>query len=360
MPESTTGAAAEDKQTSAGEDQDVIAGVTSTPDPAGGKTDKPTSVLDAVTTALDDLKADKSKSESPTDDGKKGTEDAEAKADTAVAGGEDEGAAELTDEELKALSQRAQRRIRHLSKQVSDVASERDGFKANHEKFESVVSYMQQAGLTAEDVNTGFDVMRLMKGAGNGTIDPHDALAAIEPFVEQLKLLAGETIAPDLRQQVADGTISEAAAKELTKTRLAAETHKRAATVATETATAERTRQTVEQAVSAASNAATDWENTWAKSDPDYSRKASLVKDKVETALHRHIQANKRHPTAQETVAICTKARTEVEQALKGFLPKPTTIKTEPSGGGSSSARPKPRTALEAADIGIELARAAG
>src|SRR3546814_12555294 len=82
-----------------------------------------------------------------------------------------------------------------------------------------MVKYVEEAGLETAEVNQTFEAARLIKDAGRGQVDPAVALEAIMPFVQSLQALAGQVLPPELQQQVEQGALSEAHARDLARLR---------------------------------------------------------------------------------------------------------------------------------------------
>lgn len=81
------------------------------------------------------------------------------------------------------------------------------------EAHKSVVEFCQTNNITQEQFQEGMQMLKLLN------TDPIAAKAALEPIWKSLTGLSGDVLPEDLQQEVADGLISEARAKEIAKYR---------------------------------------------------------------------------------------------------------------------------------------------
>jgi hypothetical protein len=81
------------------------------------------------------------------------------------------------------------------------------------EAHRSVMEFCQTNNITQEQFQEGMQMLKLLN------TDPIAAKAALEPIWKSLTGLSGDVLPEDLQQEVADGLISEARAKEIAKYR---------------------------------------------------------------------------------------------------------------------------------------------
>lgn len=247
--------------------------------------------------------------------------------------GEPASESELTDAELKLLNPKTQRRIQTLLKQRNDARGEVSHYRRGAEAYDQLVSYVQRAGLSTDEVNTGLNIMRLMKH------DPQQALEALVPYVQQLQQAAGAVLPKDLQERVQLGEIDEQTAYETARLRARGQI--------LETQNARSAQMFEQQQRDGLANAVGDtvatWEQRWKASDPDFAVLRPYVQREIELRLRR----GEVPETSQQAEQLCDQVLSQVRQELQRFRPKPQAIRT-PTGGASSSNLPKPASLLEA------------
>lgn len=311
------------------------------------------SLLDAVKAAAAEGKSGESSTSEDGIEGKdesgegsdpEGKKAAKPEGEGQKAEGEDELPDEVTEEELRRYKPKTRRRIEKLLDQVSSLSAEREQFKTSHEQLAGLHSYMRDAGLSTEEVNTGFDLMRLMK------TDPVKAFETLKPYFDSLQQITGQVLPDDLRQQVATGQITEAHAAELSSLRSRDHLSRQASDRAAEAANRRTREQQVQTTVKEVAGAVSEWERQWSGSDPDYRKKSARVKEKIELAVMRDGMPKSK----DAAVALAEKCRKAVEDELKPFLARRQEIKSTPE-AGSVSSTPKPTTMLEAVRLGAAM-----
>lgn len=309
---------------------------------ADAKDEKPKSILDAVMAATD--KAAQSSGAQTQD-----TEDPDAGDQPAVGVAKPEGKdkpkdedAELggvTEEELRGYKPKTRRRVEQLLASNKTIQTELDKARPAVESFQRLTTFVRDAGLTSEDVNTGFELMRLMK------TDPVKAWEAVQPIVHELARITGNLMPDDLRQQVAEGRITEAAAAELARTRATSGLNRQAADREAERRRQDDANRAHETNVTAIAGEISKWETSWSKSDPDYPLKRERVQEKIELAFQKRGAPK----TPQEAVVLAEECRKAVDAELKRFRPTRTAVNDTPaSGGAAATAKPQPKNMLEA------------
>lgn len=294
------------------------------------------SMLDAVKAALKQDEPEKSSGSEDT--GKKEPVEGDLPAD-AKDGADGEPLGELTDEELDRYHSKTRRRIKAL-------IGERDTYRSKAEGFDKITSYIEGAGLTTSEVNTGFEVMRLLKN------DPHEALKRLAPIVDTLRQVTGAVLPNDLQQRVALGRLPEDAAAELAQARSREQLAEQAAQRAREAAD-RRMADQAQRAQADAAAAVSEWERTWAASDPDYPKVKQLVQERIELDVLKAAREGRSPRDARGAVALADKARAAVKASLAQFTPKPRAVVPVLGGGNTGGAAPVPTTALEAAKAGL-------
>ena len=230
----------------------------------------------------------------------------------------------------------------HEHPRWQEMISERDSFKKSADELTNLKGYISQAGLSTDEVNTGFEIMRLMKQ------DPHKALQTLIPYVDKLEQITGARFSEDIQQKVDDGYMDEDSAREMSELRSRNAMSQRAAQNATAQAQQLQNQTQINQHADNVSNAVSQWEGNWKSSDPDYKLKQPKVMEKIELNLLR----NGAPRTIEEAVELAEQCRKDVDQELSSFRQPKGAIKPV-TGGSSPRATPEPSTLLEAMQQGL-------
>ncbi len=258
--------------------------------------------------------------------------------------------ADEADEELPAdvtneKTRKSFDRLRGRLNQYRDLGSPEDlqRFKASHEHLDGVFGYMSKAGLSIEDVNAGFDVMRSMKN------EPEKALPVLRTYVAQLEELLGEKLPDDLAEKVKQGFITEDDARELSRSKARASLSEKRATAVTEHASETEQQRQVADHRANCGRAVASWEQQQASKDPDWNAKVEDVMEKVELAFNR----NGFPKTSADAVKMAQAALDAVNAKYKKFAPRRQEIAAPVESHSASDVRPKPKTTLEAIDAAL-------
>ncbi len=231
------------------------------------------------------------------------------------------------------------------------LVQERDDLKAAAEESEEAVqatdrlaSYLTEQRLSVDELNNLLQIGGLMKN------DPAKALEALTPYYTKLLEVTGNTLPADLRAAVDQGLLTEDYASETAKARAAANITQ----FNSDNRQQLHEAQAQTQQVDGLGDAASDWERKWQASDPDYSKKAIRVQERIELAVHRKELTGV--STAAEVVAACEKYKGEVEAELRALMPKPKAVNANPNagtGGSGSAAANAPKSMIEAMEAAI-------
>lgn len=297
---------------------------------------------------------DKSKEKSPASDEPGSPSDEATPAAKKEGEGEDK-PGDLTEEELARLKPKTRERIETLTKDVK----QRDGTIADltpkAEKFEQIQRFVDDAGLSKDDVNQGFDVMRNLK------TDPFKAYEQLRPIMDQLESIVGVRLPDDLHQEVAQGRITEGHARELSRARGQAAVTGQQLQRTTQRVETDRQMQAIEAQVNDVASAVTEWEKTTGSKDPDWKLKQSRITELVELEVMRRQAREPRYfPSKEEAIEMSKTALTRVDAELKALRPARRAVATTPGPdtGSTRTTAAVPKNMLEAAKIGLQ--RAAG
>lgn len=304
-------------------------------------------MLSAVKAAL------KPKTEKPSDSDEPGSE---AGKEPAVAT-EKEGAKaetdpdDLTEDELALLRPKTRKRIDNLLRDRTERDRKIAEIAPKAEQFEKITGFVQEAGLSKDEVNDGFAVMRDLKR------EPYKAYQRLKPIMAQLANMFGEGDLPqDLQQDVALGRITEQRARELVTARSQSTL---ASTQAEENARQEqvrKARETHESIVNDVASAVTEWERSKEKTDPSWKLKQPRVMEIVEIEIARRQRTNPNYfPTKDEALKFSNDALARVETDLRAYGPRPRAINPVTDAGSTRSVA-KPTNAVEAAKLALSQA----
>lgn len=291
-------------------------------------------MLDAVQAALEPKEASPASIEP-------GQEAAKAEDPAKTAEGESED--ELSDEELKALSWKTQKRFKGLTTALKTRDGEIAELKPKAAEFDRMVDSISKANLDTREVDELIEVGGMLKS------NPHAALAKMLPIVQALQSVVGETLPPELQERVRLGYISEADARELNKARASTNLLTRREQETQQQAEQREQQNQLQTHVTNSIKAVEGWEKQQADKDPDWHLKRKEVAEQVELAIQREaIKRNARYfPTAEESVKLAADALKTINERLKRFSPKPNDIRpTTP--GASTRTKPTAKTTLEA------------
>lgn len=286
-------------------------------------------MLDAVSAALEP-KAEGSPSSEPE---KVVASDPKAEAEkTAAAVKEDD----LSPEDLKRLSVKAQKRYRELVSERVKAEAEVSALKPKAEQYDLITRQIRETGLDKADLDVGFGIMTALKKG-----DLFGARAKLMPIYEQVMRLTGGVLPKDLADEVEAKAITEARARELATARAAAEANANRVTLAQQEHEARQT-QTLTASVVDSVNA---WEKAKAAIDPDWKLKSPLIMQALQLSL---AQGN-RPKSPQEAIAMADAALAEVNERTRAFRPPPKAVKAVVGNGGGASNRNQaaPKTMLD-------------
>lgn len=340
MPDLVTGA---DQTTD--EVVDIEAGGTTEPTPGSPEAGQPDTgtqdvkkdLTDAVSAAL--LKtpeqasgSSKEKSEKDESTDKKVDDEGKVEGDAT-----DE---DLSPEDLQRLNAKTKKRITGLVGRVKTQGAEIERLKPLADNYEQMQSFVRGANLSGTDVNTGFEIMALMKN------DPDAAYEKVLPIFIQLANMVGAGKLPDdIAADVERGIVPPERAREIARLRAREGLAKHRNTVRQTADTEQRQIQAQQEAAQRVASAITGWEVQWKKSDTDYAKKSGWVKDKFVAALTERTKKGEQI-TPESAVALLNEVRTAVETQMKSFLPPP---RSQPgpsplANNGRPPAAPKPKS----------------
>jgi hypothetical protein len=254
----------------------------------------------------------------------------------------------LDDAEFRALSPKAKQRIGHLNarakkaeRELSQINESLPQLQQSHESLSKVQAFVRDNNIQPENVNKMFDMAAML---ARGDYDGF--LATIKPFYDYASQAAGQTIAADLQEQVENGYLTEAHARELTRARTQSQAYK---------AQAEQERQRVHQftqqqqqqvAGDQIVQAVQAREAQLRSQDPDFAQKEPMLRSMLTVAL----ESGAAPRTAQDAIALIDRAYAKIPATP---APKPVATPPRPSASSPPRGNAQPKTAQEAIEIAL-------
>lgn len=253
-----------------------------------------------------------------------------------------------TEADLKKLRPETRRRFEQLLSQRNELRQQWEAVVPELEQHRQLTGYLQQHQLAPDDVNTLLGV-----GAALRRGDYQGFLNGVTPYVMAAQEALGLRIGNDLQQQVDEGLIDDATARELTRTRHRAAQAEARLQDANQVATATQQMQQVDQI----RNAVDTWEASIRQRDPDYAQMSGAVRRFAQGLLQE--RGSPRNPT--EAVALTQAAYDEVKATFARAQPAPRPTRNGPSSihVATGTSAPDPRNMKEAVVMALANMRRA-
>lgn len=307
-----------------------------TPETGEEDANAPKTLYEAVTKALEPEAGEAGSS--PAESEKDAAEGGKADADKAQKGEDGEG-----DGEDKPPPFHDHPRWKQLNRERDELKEQVQKLEVDSQAIDRLQGFMTDQNLSVPEFNMLLKVGGLMKN------DPVKALEALRPYYERLQMFAGERLPDDLQQQVDGGYITEDLARQQAVQRGETQRAQFQTQVTQQRHQDDQVAQQQQQQaglIDTLSDTASTWEQKWQAADPDYSKKAERVREKIELALHGGTVPQ----NAAEMQQLCEDKRKEVETELRSLLPNNRQeVQSNPSSAaGGHGAAPAPKTMLEA------------
>lgn len=251
--------------------------------------------------------------------------------------------------ELRKLRPETRRRFEKLLAQRNEARQQLAALEPELQQHRQLTGYLRQNQLAADDVNRLLGVgSALRRGDFRAFLD------GVTPYVLVAQEALGIRVAPDLQRQVEEGTVSEQAARELTRTRHQARRAEHELSAARQQTVAD---QQVRNVV-AIRDAVDAWEAGQKTRDPDYAHKAVAVR-RFSQAL---LQERGLPSSPQQAVEWVKSAYDEASRELMRMRPAPQPTRVAPSGIQAATTRlagREPTSMKEAIVLAMQQARRA-
>ncbi len=197
----------------------------------------------------------------------------------------------------------------HKHPRFQRLLQERNTFKTDAARYKNVESFIDNAGLSAEEAADGLSIMGLAK------TDPAEAWKQIKPWVQNLLIASGEALPEDLRQRVQSGEMSQEAALELSRANARVQS-----THATQSFREQREQHRQQtEAANSLRNAAQEWVQDRVLKDPNFANKETAVLKEVLFMQQTEGKPNTRAGVTDQL----QRAYKAVNSALKPAAPAP-------------------------------------
>ena len=288
------------------------------------------SLLSVLRSAVDDTAkgSEESQADTPSAQGQEGEQAQDNQSDAAAP------EIDLDAQEMERYPSKIKKRFKQLLSERHEWRSKAQEYEPDAQQYREIQSFMQRAGLSAEEVAEGLLLMAEMKSG-----DPIKAHEALMKKVETLALAAGKKLPADLEEKVEQGYIDREVAQQLHQQRVQAE---RQAAIAQQQL-AQRQQQEAIGAQQAMANAVAAWEQATRQTDPDFDLKADLVKDR----LRAHMAVHGMPRSTDEALALSRQAYEAVSQTLQRARGTKPAMRPAVGGKVSGSVAPEPKNLLD-------------
>ena len=207
-----------------------------------------------------------------------------------------------------ALPEKTRKRIDHL-------LSERTALRQKAEVAERMDAFIADAGLSRDEVNAGFDLMRDLKR------NPAEFLKKIAVYVQKAEEVTGVRLPEPIAKKVEDGALDEESAKEL-----AAAKRQLAEREAADLKAREDARRSMAEAVGKAIDG---YEERWKAADLAFDKKIKVIAPAVSAELRRRVEAGEVITPALATQVVDSE-RKKLDELLGGVAPAKTSTRPDP------------------------------
>jgi hypothetical protein len=307
--------------------------------PADGDV-KPKTILEAAKRAI------KSAAPPKASPGEKGTMDAKAP--------------DAAPEKQKPTPEESWKDLREKVRASEDRAvaaeAELEKHKPLVEQMGRILEFQRKLELTDENMNDGLNLLGVFK------LDPSRFLEAIQPYVDDAMLRTGKQLPRDLAERVERGEMSDEIARQVVRERLEKrELQAKAAKAETSfrTATEQREADRHGVVIQTVQTALTAWSTDQAAKDPQFQHLLPMVQERARAL----VMADPKQAAVDDasTKRLMDQALRDVKDRLKlmmGSQPR-REVREVPSGapGSGVAGMAKPKSLLEAAQLGLQIAR---
>lgn len=212
-----------------------------------------------------------------------------------------------------AAEREAQDRELNKNPRFREVVAERDGYKKDAEQFRGLTRYMDEQGLSHDEVADAIELSALLKN------DPEGALAVVQKITEALNGTVGNTLSDDLKAKVESGELTEEAALEVSRSRAKADRAGKRVETVTQTMKQNDDNAALQQRKTDIIKAVGAWETEQAKLDPDFAKTKPLVGIMVRNILFAR---GKGYENTEDAVKVVKDAYKMAQNEIKRLSPQ--------------------------------------
>lgn len=213
------------------------------------------------------------------------------------------------------VPEKTRQRITGLLGDRAQLRAENEQLKAKAEVAERMDAFIQSAGLSRDEVNAGFDLMRDLKR------NPAEFLKKIAVYVQKAEEVTGVRLPDPIAKKVEDGALDEESAKEL-----AALQRQMAEREAADKRAREDARRSMAEAVGKAIDG---YEEKWKAADLAFDKKIKVIAPAVSAELRRRVDAGE-VITPALAVQVVESERKKLDELLGGVAPSRTSTRPDP------------------------------
>lgn len=160
---------------------------------------------------------------------------------------------------------------REFKEKLTAIEREVEPLRQDAGRYQNVVGFLDEAGLTSEEAVDMLTIGGLMK------TDPVEAWKRMKPTIQNLLIAAGEVLPEDLQQRVSAGELSKEAAVEIARAKASVASVQRQ-----QSFREQREQRTAQQnSVRSMQQAASDWETDRVRKDPNFAVKLPEIQREV-------------------------------------------------------------------------------
>ena len=214
-----------------------------------------------------------------------------------------------------------------------ELIAEKNELKPLADNYVQITNYLAENNISSDEAAEGFQIMALIKN------NPVEARKALQPWIDELDLHAGNRFPSDIQEKIDQGYIDEASAADMTRMRMAAEV-------------AEGKRQMTEdqlaqaqqaQHVNSLAEVVTEWENGKLETDPDYELKQEEMDDRVKALISEFGQPQ----DADQAIQLVEAAYETVNARFAARRPQKKAVRTASGGKPAGNPAAQPERVLE-------------
>lgn len=279
----------------------------------------------------------------------------EAKVEDVDKGGE--GAAKdedrLSDEEIKALGPRVRRRISTLTRERHEAREKAEAAEASYAEIQPRAQAFDEFQALMVEHHIDGDLLANTMTATSAFVNnrPEEFIRLVEPLLEECRRMLGQSVDPELSSQIDAGELTEDAAKRITRERAEAARIRDERDRLVRGQEEAQTNAGVEAHRMSLQNAAADEADKLKAEDPRFAAKEKAIAEEIKAFV-----AKGGAVPNQQAARVLVRQAHEIVSLREAQAVRPATP-ANPRSTGSPTTLREPQTAMEAAKMGLAMAR---